>query len=305
MSTPNPSAAAFLGLDAGGTQTRWAVTDAAGAVLHDGAVAGISGLQLHDESGRAAVAAALRELAAAAGPVQAVVAGVSGFDATQATQLCGLLAAALGTAVTDVRALSDIELACRAAHAPGQGYVVYAGTGSGAGFIDAQGVLQRAGGRGALIDDAGGGHWIACQALRQIWRAEDRAPCSWPASALARRLFEQMGGSSWTHVRGWVYGATRGGLGKLALAVAAAATDEDAAALAILHQAGHELARLAQALLQRHGPRPLALAGRVFQLHPAIEAALRQALPPATPIRQLTAPAHVEAARMAARAVRA
>ena len=301
VSTRPPPPAAFLGLDAGGTQTRWAVADAAGAVQRQGTVAGISGLLLHGDSGLAAVAAALREIAAGAGPVQAVVAGVTGLDAAQVPRLCGLAAAALNIPTAAVQAMSDIELACHAAFAPGQGYVVYGGTGSVAGFIDAQGTLQRAGGRGAVIDDAGGGHWIARQALRHVWRADDIASGDWQGSALARRLFEHIGGSDWAHTWQWVYGATRGELGTLALAVAAAAVDEDPAALAILHAAGLELARLAQALLQRHGPRPLALAGRAFDLHPAIEAQLRQALPSATPIQRLTAPAHHEAARIAAR----
>ena len=303
MNTRFPPPAAFLGLDAGGTQTRWAVADAAGAMLRQGTVAAISGLLLHDDSGRAAVAAVLRDIAAGAGPVQAVVAGVTGFDATQVPRLCWLAAAALNLPEAAVQAMSDIELACHAAFAPGQGYVVYGGTGSVAGFIDAQGTLQRAGGRGAVIDDAGGGHWIAREALRHVWRAEDIAPAGWQGSALARRVFEHVGGSDWVHTRQWVYGATRGELGTLALAVAAAA-DEDPAALAILRSAALELARLAQALLQRHGPRPLALAGRVFDLHPAIEAQLRQALPSATPVHRLTAPAHLEAARIAARKAR-
>ena len=198
--------------------------------------------------------------------------------------------------------MTDLELACHAAFAPGAGYVVVAGTGSIAAFIDEEGVLQRAGGRGALIDDAGGGHWIAREALRQIWRAEDAAPGAWQHSALARRVFERIGGSEWRQTRQWVYGAaaSRGELGTLALAVAAAA-DEDPAALAILQAAGIELSRLARALLQRHGARPLALAGRVFELHPTIQTHLQQALPAGTPMHRLLQPAHLEAAQMAAR----
>ena len=297
-STPAP---AFLGLDAGGTQTRWAVADASLAVQRRGQVAGISALQLLCDSGRVAVAAVLAEVAVATGPVQAVVAGLTGFDATQLPLLRGLLAKTFGVDAGSVQAMSDIELACHAAFKPGEGYVVVAGTGSIAAFIDSHGALHRAGGRGAVIDDAGGGHWIARQALRHIWRADDEAPGAWQHSALARQLFERLGGSEWQHTRQWVYGAdaSRGELGTLALAVAAAAA-EDPAALAILQAAGTELARLARALLQRHGTRPLALAGRVFDLHPTIRAHLQQALPPGTSIQRLMQAAEVEAARMAA-----
>lgn len=296
-----------LGLDAGGTQTRWALADASGRLLAQGTAAAISGLQLDNAQGRAAMAHTLQQIAQAAGPVRAVVAGVTGFDATQQPQMCALLATALRLDVRSapaVRAMNDIELACHAAFAPGGGYVVYAGTGTVAAFVDEHGELHRAGGRGALIDDAGGGHWIAREALRRIWRAEDHAPGAWQQSLLARKVFGQIGGSEWAQSRHWAYNASRGELGLLALAVADAAGEHDADALALLHDAGAELARLALALWQRLGPRPLALAGRVFQLHPAIEASLRSALPADCVVTRSSEVPHLAAARLAAQTPR-
>ncbi len=306
MNTPPPFApptgaptARGLGLDAGGTQTRWAVADAAGRIHAEGRVAAIAGAQLSSDAGRAQVEAALRAIAQAAGAVDAVVAGVTGLGAAQAPVLAALAASVFRLAPAAVQALSDIEALCRAAFAPGAGIVVYAGTGSIAACIDRSGALQRAGGRGAVIDDAGSGHWIAQQALRQIWRVEDEIPGAWTASPLAVAVFSQIGGSDWAASRAWVYGATRGELGTLALAVAAAA-DADPAALALLQAAGSELARLGTALLQRQGPQPLALAGRVFELHPAVENALIAALPAGCPTHRLSTPAHQAAARRAA-----
>jgi len=295
-----------LGLDAGGTQTRWALADADGRLRAEGRVAAVSGLQLDTADGRDAVAAALRDIAAAVAPLGGaaqVVAGITGFEAAQAPLLRELAATALGLAPAAVQPMTDIELVCRAAFTPGEGVVLYAGTGSIAAFIDAAGTMHRAGGRGAVIDDAGGGHWIGRRALRQIWRAEDAEPGAWRRSPLARRVFERIGGTDWAQTRQWVYngpGAARGEMGLLALAVAAAA-DEDVAALALLHVAGAELARLALAMRQRFGPLPLALAGRVFELHPAIELGLRQALPAGSAIWRLALPAHHAAARLAAR----
>ncbi len=288
-----------LGRDAGGTQTRWALAAADGALRAQGLAAGLSGLQLDTDAGRLHIAATLADIAQACGPVRAVVAGVTGFDTAQLPAFCALAASAFGVPQTAVQALSDIELACHAAFAPGEGYVVYAGTGSVAAFIDAQRALHRVGGRGVVIDDAGGGHWIARQALCRIWRAEDERPGAWQDSPLARRVFAHVGGSDWAATRRWAYGASRGELGALALAVAAAAAD-DPAALALLHEAGSELARLAAALTRRFGMRPLALAGRVFELHPAIEQRLCAALPPDTELRRSLLPAHHAAARLAA-----
>jgi N-acetylglucosamine kinase-like BadF-type ATPase len=296
-----------LGLDAGGTQTRWALADTHGALHSEGTAPALSGLQLGSDAGRAHIASVLAGVLAGMAPgarVQAVVAGVTGLDAAQADALAALAAQAFGIAPGAVRAMNDIELACRAAFAPGEGIVVYAGTGAVAAHLDAQGALHRAGGRGSLIDDAGGGHWIASRALRHIWRAEDAEPGAWRRSALARHVFAHIGGSDWAASRAFVYGgdpAARGRVGLLALAVAAAAA-EDPSALALLQAAGSELARLALALQGRVGAQAVALAGRVFDLHPAIERSLRAALPPATPVQRATLPAHHAAARLAAAA---
>jgi N-acetylglucosamine kinase-like BadF-type ATPase len=165
VTAPTPMPLLHLGLDAGGTQTRWALADATGALQAEGSAPPITGLMLLDAPGRAALAEALRALVAAlpAGTVlRSAWAGVTGFDAALAAEL----APALGLPPAAVRVCSDIELACRAAFAPGEGLVVYAGTGSIAALLAADGTLHRAGGRGAVIDDAGGGHWIARQALQ-------------------------------------------------------------------------------------------------------------------------------------------
>jgi N-acetylglucosamine kinase-like BadF-type ATPase len=292
-----------LGLDAGGTETRWALADAEGRLVAQGQVAPLSGAQLATDDGRTALASTLATMAADAHPHGAacgVVAGVTGLGAEHAPALHALLAEAFSLPLSAVGSMSDIELACHSAFAPGQGCVVYAGTGSIAAFIDDAGTLHRAGGRGAVIDDAGGGHWIARQALRLVWRAEDEAPGAWQRSELARALFDALGGSDWAVTRQWVYGATRGELGTLALAVARAAHDGDGAALALMRDAGVELARLARALHGRLGVRPVALAGRVFDLHPAIETALRDALPVDIAVQRLTLHPHHTAARLAA-----
>ena len=305
-----------LGLDAGGTHTRWALADTTGQVRATGELPSMSGQQLTTEGGRRDLQATLQAMADAvrravvdgaagtaalqgAAPLHAVLAGITGFDTQAMPQWRALAAAALHMPPAAVRAISDIELTCAAAFAPGRGVVLIAGTGSIAAHLDAQGALQRAGGRGAVIDDAGGGYWIARQALQHIWRAEDAAPGAWQASPLARAVFAHIGGTDWPQTRAWVYGASRGELGTLAQAVAQAA-DADPAAAAILRQAGTELARLVQALQQRLGPQPVALAGRVWDLHPLIESSLRQQLPVGLDIQRLHTPAHHAAARLAA-----
>jgi N-acetylglucosamine kinase-like BadF-type ATPase len=296
--------ACALGFDAGGTGTRFCLMREDGRVLVEGTGRPLSGLMLSDGPGLADVDVVLGAIARAL-PVlpRAVVGGISGYDAAHASRLLPRLTQIFGVSPDAAAAMCDIELHARTAFPSGDGIVVYAGTGSAAALLDIAGELHRTGGRGTMIDDAGGGDWIAREALRRVWRAEDEEPGSWQRSPLAHALFAVIGGHEWPATRSWVYGRgarARGRLGELSLAVAGAA-NKDAAAMALLEQAGRELARLVLALLRRHGKHPVALAGRVFELHPAIERALVAALPTGTEVNIVRDVPHQAAARMALR----
>jgi len=298
--TPAPG----LGIDAGGSRTRWALATADGTIKAEGQVDGLSALQMGSAAGRQSVYAIFSELARAVhthGHPLRVQAGLTGFGG-DGEQLQVWLAELIGVERHQVVLCNDIEIAYFDSFATGQGYLVYAGTGSIGAFIDADGQFHRAGGRGVSLDDGGGGFWIAREALRHIWRAEDEEPGCWRASAMAHAVFAHIGGADWALSRQFIYGQERGEVGKLALAVAASAA-QDAAAIAILQQAGQELARLAQALTRRYGARPVTLAGRAAELHPLIFNAMRAALPDAISLTQTTAQPHHAAARIAARAL--
>ena len=289
-----------LGIDAGGTQTRWALATAPGDIVAEGAVRGMSALQVGESDH---VREALDDLAAAVlahGRPARVHAGITGFgESTEA--LRALIAAPLDLDPTNVKVVSDMEIAYLDLFAPGEGYVVYAGTGSVAAFVDDRGVLHRAGGRGVVLDDGGGGFWIAREALRHVWRIEDEHPGSWRDSPMALALFEAIGGSEWANSREYIYGRDRGAVGGLALAVARAAS-EDPVARDILARAGGELARLALAMAKRYGARPVALTGRAADLHPLIAEAMQAALPAGTPLALRASRGQHAAARIASRA---
>jgi glucosamine kinase len=290
-----------LGIDAGGTRTRWALALDDGEVIAEGQVPGLSALQMSSAPGRHTVHANLSALAAAAlshGRPLRVHAGLTGFGGDGA-QLRRWLSELLSLPMRAIHLCSDIEIAYLDSFAPGEGYLVYAGTGSIGAFIDADGQFHRAGGRGVTLDDGGGGFWIAREALRQIWRNEDEQPGFWRASPMAHAVFDHIGGDDWSLSRQFIYSQERGDVGKLALAVAASAGDDPAAA-AILADAGRELARLARALTTRYGPRPVALAGRASALHPLILASMRLALPDTVSLTHTVGHAHHAAARIAA-----
>jgi N-acetylglucosamine kinase-like BadF-type ATPase len=290
-----------LGIDAGGTQTRWALAAPGGAIIAEGRVAGLSALQMSSAAGRQTVHATFSELAREAlkhARPSNVRAGLTGFGG-DGEQLQRWLAELLGVSPRAITLCNDIEIAYLASFAPGQGYLVYAGTGSIGAYIDGEGDFHRAGGRGVMLDDGGGGFWIAREALRHIWRSEDECPGAWQDSPMARAVFEYIGGPDWSLSRQFIYAQERGEVGKLALAVAASA-GKDPAADAILREAGRELARLAQALANRFGPRPVALAGRASDLHPIIAESMRAELPSGTALAQTGSKAHLAAARLAA-----
>ena len=288
-----------LGIDAGGTQTRWALAAPRGGIVAEGAVRGMSALQVGKGNH---VREAMAELAAAAlahGKPARVHAGVTGFGENIET-LRSLIAAPFDLESSAVTLASDMEIAFLDLFAPGEGYMVYAGTGSVAAFVDANGVLHRAGGRGVVVDDGGSGFWIAREAMRRVWRIEDEAPGSWRESPLAVALFDAVGGSEWANSREYIYGGDRGAVGRLSLAVAKAA-EKDPVAREILASAGVELARLANAMTQRYGLRPVALAGRAAEIHPLIFETMRATLPGDVPLTLRATRGQYAAARIALR----
>lgn len=288
-----------LGLDAGGTATRWALVGGDGGLVAEGETAGFSALDLGGE-GRSRVLALLAELAAEArgsGSIRFAHAGLTGLDG-EGPELAVVMAGALGLAPEALTLGSDVEAAYLSVWAPGEGYLVYAGTGSIAAFLDGEGRLHRAGGRGVILDDGGSGTWIAREALRRIWRTEDERPGAWRDSPLAQALFSAMGGADWAITRQAVYGTARGEVGRLALVVARVA-GQDPEAEAILKAAGAELARLGRALFHRFGPRPVIVGGRAATLHPLIREGMAATLPPGTSLEFRPCRSHLAAARLA------
>jgi glucosamine kinase len=291
----------ILGIDAGGTATRWAVAQSSSSqVIAEGQSAGLTALLLNDDAGRSKLTEVLSDikqavdanlvqqsLGATALKITQVSAGFTGIDGHFAP-LAAVLAQVFGLPVDAVRTCSDVELAYRSIFVPAQGIVVYSGTGSIASYIDERGDHHRAGGRGVYLDDGGGGYWIAREALRAIWRQEDMAPGAWKQSLLAKAVFDYIGTSEWNGTRQFFYAQERGAVGLLAKVVADCA-DCDPVAIKILEQAGVELSRLALALIARFGPKPVALLGRAARLHPVIDLRFQEQVLHIAPVEILTA----------------
>ncbi len=269
-----------LGVDVGGTASRWVLVDRTGAVLARGTAPGANG-HVFNPAERERLGAVLREIGAALAPQmmpEAAWLGITGFGEPVGEVVQSLVAEHLGVGGGSVRLSDDMELTYRSAFAPGEGHLVSAGTGSIGLHLAEDGTITRVGGRGLLIDDGGSGTWIALRALDRLYRRIDEAGTPEGAEILAEELFALVGGADWDATRAFVYGSDRGRIGTLAQGVARAAQRGDATAGGVLRDAGRELARLARALVARLGARPIGFVGGVIALSPLIRAGIEAEL---------------------------
>jgi N-acetylglucosamine kinase-like BadF-type ATPase len=271
-----------LGLDVGGTASRWVACAADGRVLARGEATGATG-HIFNPSERDRLSVALHLVGEALGtaglrPVS-ITAGITGYGSQATDAVKALVGDRFGVSADAIVLVDDIVLAYMAQFEPGEGHLVSAGTGSIGVHVAASGQTIRVGGRGILIDDGGAGSWIALRALDRVYRTYDLHGSFGPVAGLADSLFAMIGGQEWHDVRQFVYGGDRGRIGTLAVAVAQAAKAGDTTALAILGEAGAELAQLGAALLARAGDHPIRFVGGVLDLHPVIFAEIGACLP--------------------------
>jgi N-acetylglucosamine kinase-like BadF-type ATPase len=267
-----------LGIDAGGSSAKWLLLGGPlpGRELASGSTGGVTGhlFEAGSESLSSEGRTYLERLDSILGAAlqtaapDAVVLGAAGLaeGSPAALHLAEKVRARLGLAPGRVRVVDDMLIAYAAVFAPGEGILVYGGTGSIAYHLRADGSTLRTGGHGYLIDDAGGGFAIGRAALSQVlrWQDELGRPADRP---LAREIYAQLGTSDWPAIREEIYRLGRSRVAALTPAVGAAARQDDPAALAILQQAGRELARLGRVMRERTGAAlPVALAGGVTKL---------------------------------------
>lgn len=169
--------------------------------------------------------------------------------------------------------ISDVELAHLAAFGSKTGTVLIAGTGSIAVHRSSTGFLQRSGGWGPRVDDAGGGFWIGREALTAVARMLDqRGPSTLlirPVAAYLRTDSEHREAVADRLRRTAVDSAAR-----LAQAVLTYADEGDAVAADIRNRAAAHLIELVMAV-PAHGP--VALYGSLFR-NPTLAEQVRRGL---------------------------
>lgn len=269
---------AVLGLDAGGSSTKWAWQPAGAAEpTASGRVGPLTSALLETEAGRRALSE-LRD--ALPGRPERVWAGLPGLGrgTPEAGAARRTLAQGFGLAPEQVWAESDLDLAYRAYFAPGEGLLLYAGTGSLAYHLRVGGEVVRAGGRGYRIGDDGGGASLGRGALRHLTDALDLGEV--PVGPLAEEVGLVTGGLDWDSLRRFVYGAPgASALARLAPAVGRAAQRGDPVALALLEEAAGSLAELARRVGARVPGLPVIATGGALRVSPLLPARLGALVP--------------------------
>lgn len=290
----------FLGVDGGGTKTRFALIDGQGRMLAQAQL----GTTYHPQVGldgvreilARGVEQVLREASAKSSDIRHAFFGLPGYG--EDSRIAPLLHAIPNAILGHARYTCDNDMVCGWAGslACADGINIVAGTGS-IGYGQRQGMSARAGGWGEAFSDEGSAYWIAVQGLNAYSRMSDGRLPKGPMHALFNhelRLERDL--DICAHVYGERAGA-RGDLAQLSPLVAKAAQLGDAAAMGIFRQAGQELARIADALRQalRFAPDetvPLSCSGGAFSAGPLLLAPFTEALRDACPAFDLRPPLH-------------
>jgi N-acetylglucosamine kinase-like BadF-type ATPase len=302
----------FLGVDGGGTKTRFALMNAErklvsvvtlGTTYHPDV--GVDGVR--DVLTRG-VSQALAEAGARAADIAFAFFGLPahGEDSVVTPVLDALPRAILG----HDRFAVDNDMVCGWAGSLGaeDGINIVAGTGS-IGYGQRAGRAARAGGWGEAFSDEGSAYWIAMQGLSAYSRMSDGRLPKGPLHALINEALKlSMDLELCAHVYG-AHAKSRGELAQLSPLVTRAAAQGDAAALDIFARAGAELAQIAEAIRRqlRFGDGEtvkLSYSGGAFAAGDVLMAPFEQALAAASPGFQLCQPLHephVGAALYAAR----
>jgi N-acetylglucosamine kinase-like BadF-type ATPase len=225
--------------------------------------------------------------------VAAAVAGAAGCDtAAGRARMLELLGPLLPGARVEV--VHDTRLVLAAAGLD-CGIVLIAGTGSVAWGLAPTGAEARAGGWGHLLGDEGSGYWVVREAIRTMLAENDRGVAPGP---LARRLLAETGAADPLDLT-LLFHADRSPERWAALSHAALSADPAlvaATAAALAAQVSTVAARLGL-------PCPVVLSGGMLLGEPALEAALRAALPGAELLRSAQEPV-AGAVRLAERLAR-
>jgi N-acetylglucosamine kinase-like BadF-type ATPase len=259
----------FLGIDGGGSKTLCVIGDQ-NSVWGTGTSAGSNVVRVGEARAQESLGAAIRQACAAANispsRIEKTCVGIAGGALPEIAEVVRRLVS--GFVTGEVAVVGDMVIAMEAAFGSGPGVIVNAGTGSIAYGRNSAGQTARAGGWGFAISDEGSGHWIGRSAVAASMRAFDEAGAE-RAGPLLEGIMKSWGVNARDRMVVAANGSPSPNFAALLRTVLSAADSGDAAARAVLTQAGVELATLAKIVIVRlfgnAVPVPVAVSGGVFR----------------------------------------
>lgn len=266
----------YLGIDAGGSGSRWALLrdDAWVASGADGPPIQVAELGIETAAER--VVSLLRGVSTPDGAaITTVAVGLAGVgDPDRRAALQDRLAA-FDPRIT---VMEDTISGAASALAQECGVALFAGTGSFAVARGPTGTLYRTGGRGCVVSDHGSGYWLVRRAVEVGLQAADGIA---PINTLGARLTDSFGRSAVWDLGSAMRDESARTIAHHSFVVLHAAAEGDAAATAILDEGADHLARLAHGAARKAGldaaTAPVFLGGGVLH-DPDYGLRVRQAL---------------------------
>jgi len=301
----------FLGVDGGGTKTAFCLLGPDGSLLAQARTAStyylMSGLQIVEPLLREGIEAVCADAGTTPGEITHAFFGLPAYGevSRDVPALDALPERVLGS----TRYACGNDMVCGWAGSLGgvDGINVVAGTGS-IDYGENAGRSARAGGWGEVFGDEGSGYWVGVRGLNAFSRMADGRLAPGPLVDAVRRALDLTTDLDVVDVVLNRWHGDRGNVAALSLAVGEAADAGDAAALAILTDAGRELALLVDVEADVLGfdpahPVPVSWSGGMFT-NPHVRASFREAVtrePGRYDLREPLLPPHLGAAVHAAR----
>jgi glucosamine kinase len=264
----------YLGIDAGGTQTRARLTSADGQVLGVGQ-AGPANTRIGLRNALREVRGAYWQAIQAAGLGRAEIRciygglGIAGLNRRGVLQ--GLQAHAFP--FRSIAFASDASIANLGAHDGGDGAICIVGTGS-IGFARVNGAHFSVGGYGFPISDEGSGADLGLRAIRRsLWARDGRIP----HSPMTLEVLERFNGSAGEIVY-WMDRATATDYGAFSPLVMDYAALGDPVAEPIVQEGALRVDRLIRVLLERGAPACCLMGGLAERMQHWLAASIRERL---------------------------
>lgn len=266
----------MLCIDAGASSAKWCLKTDAG--FRTGTVGPITG-HLFTEEAQSAAYAELVKIATETSAISKLIIGITGLDngTEVANNLVAYLSELFKVDKANIVIMNDMELAYSAVFDPGEGVLVYAGTGAIASQVDKSGNFIRAGGWGFHIGDFGAGYSIGAAALRYVTGLWDQGkePLN---DEFAKAIMNFANCKDWADLRIFIYGNGRSAIASIAPIVGKLADAGNEIAQLLIQDAALALAELAQHIVDRTGATKVIAMGGTFKISDQLFAEFKAAL---------------------------